>query len=157
MISDTQESYHDFTCINSNPFYVKFSKINIIAAGPGAPPITFRRYQHTGNFQKTMPNGETSEIGTDIQYREILTKKKNSGESIRNGVFSCTTSYGGKENVIPVFSHLENNSMNISSFFLNIAASSIIITLRTLHVPCQVGSIVKLVGYSYLGRFWLYS
>ncbi|KAJ8031639.1 Zonadhesin [Holothuria leucospilota] len=108
---DTQVNASDFTCINSNPFYKKFSDIYFIAAGPGTPPIKFRRYQKTGKNQKNMPKGSTESIGEDIVYRQILTKKKKSGEAIRNGVFSCTTSSGGKDTVIPVFSHLMNNKI----------------------------------------------
>ncbi|KAJ8031641.1 IgGFc-binding protein [Holothuria leucospilota] len=108
---DTRESASDFTCINSNPFYKRYSNINFIAAGPGTPPVKFRRYQTTGKNQKKMPKGSTESIDEDIVYRQILKKKTKTGEAIRNGVFSCTTSSGGKNTVIPVFSHLKTNKI----------------------------------------------
>ncbi|KAJ8031643.1 IgGFc-binding protein [Holothuria leucospilota] len=110
VLEDTRESTSDFTCINSNPFYKRYSDIYFIAAGPGTPPIKFRRYQTTGKNQRKMPKGSTESIGEDIVYRQILKKKKKSGEAIRNGVFSCTTTSGGKNTVIPVFSHLKTNT-----------------------------------------------
>lgn len=100
----------DFTCVISQALYKKFTKVNLIGAGPGTVPIEFIRYQVTGRNQKNMPKGKNISIGTDVEIRKIKSKSKRSGEAIRNGVFACTTLHNGKQVVIPVFSHLETNS-----------------------------------------------
>lgn len=100
----------DFTCINSQPLYKKFTKVNLIGAGPGTVPIEFIRYQDTGRNQMKMPKGKRISIGTDVEVREIKPKTKRSGEVVRNGVFACTTWQNGQQIVIPVFSHLKTNS-----------------------------------------------